>query len=213
MSTFGGWSNYHGWENTITKRMSNRWQAQLSYSLSKFRDADGPPFRHAIVNGRLVREELGFRVAPDLGEEYTLAASDQRHRAVFNGIWEGPAGVQVSGLYFYGSGQRNSTSYGGDLRNEGAASANRLRPDGTISARNNHVGEPIHRVDVRLQKRVSAGGRRSFDGILEVFNVFNRANYGSYTTQESNANFGKPTSNTNIAYQPRSLQLGFRFAF
>jgi hypothetical protein len=54
---------------------------------------------------------------------------------------------------------------------------------------------------------------RSLDGIVELFNVFNHANYGSYTTQETNRNYGRPTQNTNVAYQPRMLQLGFRVAF
>jgi hypothetical protein len=41
----------------------------------------------------------------------------------------------------------------------------------------------------------------------------NHANYGSYTTNASNAAFGQPAFNANIAYQPRELQLGFRLAF
>jgi hypothetical protein len=49
--------------------------------------------------------------------------------------------------------------------------------------------------------------------IVEVFNLFNHANYGSYVTQESNSNYGQPSFNRNIAYQPRMLQLGFRFTF
>ena len=31
------------------------------------------------------------------------------------------------------------------------------------------------------------------DGMFEVFNLFNHANYGSYTTNESNALFGQPS--------------------
>ena len=50
-------------------------------------------------------------------------------------------------------------------------------------------------------------------GIFEVFNLFNHANYGSYMTNESNANYGQPASNSNVAYQPRMMQLGFRFGF
>jgi hypothetical protein len=75
------------------------------------------------------------------------------------------------------------------------------------------VGEPIHRVDVRLQKRFPLGGRAAVDGILEVFNAFNHENFGSYTTAESNRNYGQPSFNPNVAYQPRMLQLGFRVAF
>ena len=39
------------------------------------------------------------------------------------------------------------------------------------------------------------------------------ANYGSYVTQESNPNYGRPSFDPNVAYQPRILQLGFRIAF
>ncbi len=119
----------------------------------------------------------------------------------------------MSGLYFYGSGERRSTNYGGDLRNEGVATSARLRPDGTIAPRNNLVGDPLHRVDLRLQHRTRLGGARTLDAMVEVFNVFNRANYGSYTTQESNATYGQPTFNNNIAFRSRSAQFGFRFAF
>ena len=125
---------------------------------------------------------------------------------MFNGIWEPGLGLQVSGLYFYGSGQRFATTYGGGDRP-------RLRPDGSIVARNDFVGAPLHRIDARLQRRFKLGGRRSADAILETYNLFNHANYGSYTTAESNASYGTPIQNTSLAYQPRMLQLGFRIGF
>ena len=90
---------------------------------------------------------------------------------------------------------------------------NRLRPDGTIAPRNNLVGSPIHRVDLRLQRRFPLGGRAGVDGLVELFNVFNHTNYGAYTTQEVSKVYGQPSQNLNVSYTPRSLQLGFRFAF
>ena len=193
-----GWSNYHALQTAVTKRMSNRWQASATYLLARLKDAQSSP--------------APFNVAPDLGGEYSLAASDQRHRAVFNGIWQLPHAFQLSGLYFFGSGERFSTSYGGDLRATGATGG-RLRPDGTIMPRNVLVGDPIHRVDLRIQRRFALATHASFDGIVEVFNLFNHANYGSYVTAESNARYGTPSSNTNVAYQPRMMQLGFRATF
>jgi hypothetical protein len=89
----------------------------------------------------------------------------------------------------------------------------RLRPDGTVVPRNNFVGKPIHRVDFRIQRRFGLGGRRAVDGIMEVYNLFNHENFGSYTTAENNVQYGKPSDNTNQAYQSRRLQLGFRLAF
>ena len=85
--------------------------------------------------------------------------------------------------------------------------------DETIIPRKGLVGDPIHRVDMRLQKRIAISERVQLFGIFEVFNLFNHANYGSYTTNENNANYGKPSFNSNLAYQPRMLQLGFRTTF
>ena len=193
-----GWSNYHALQTAFTKRMSQGWQASATYLLAVLRDAQSSP--------------APFKVAPDLGGEYSLSASDQRHRAVFNGIWQLAHGFQLSGLYFFGSGERLSTNYGGDLRQTGATGG-RLRPDGTVMPRNSFVGHPIHRVDLRIQRRFQLARHAGIDGIVEVFNLFNHANFGSYVTAESNANYGKPSSNTNVAYQPRMLQLGFRATF
>ena len=80
--------------------------------------------------------------------------------------------------------------------------------------RNNFVGDPVHRVDLKLQRRLSLGGRAAVDGTFEVFNLFNHANYGSYSTNEQTpATYGQPDQNTQLAYAPRMLQFGFRFAF
>ena len=66
---------------------------------------------------------------------------------------------------------------------------------------------------MRLQRHVKIAGGVGGDGIVELFNVFNRANYGGYVTNESSLQFRQPTSSTNLSYAPRSLQLGFRLAF
>jgi len=201
----GARSNYHALSTAFVRRMRGGWQASGTYLLSAIWDETATP-----ISGLA---PVPFDLAPDFGGEYTLAAEDQRHRAVFNGIWQMGYGFQVSGLYFFGSGQRYSTNYGTDLRDLGGGGPLRLRPDGTIVPRNNFVGEPIHRVDMRIQKTFSLGGSRSIAGIAEVFNLFNRANYGSYTTQEVSVSYGKPVRSTNVAYQPRMMQLGFRFVF
>ena len=201
----GGWSNSHALQTSFTKRLSQRWQASGTYTLSVLRNAFPQPWSGTQV--------VPFAVAPDLGAEYTLAATDQRHRAVFNAIWQPGYGFQLSGLYFYGSGERFVTSTGyGDLR-DANVTADRLRPDGTIQPRNNFVGLPIHRVDLRVQRKFRLGGSTAVDGILEVFNVFNHANYGSYNTVETSGVYGHPNQSTNVAYGPRSAQLGFRFTF
>ena len=49
--------------------------------------------------------------------------------------------------------------------------------------------------------------------MFEVFNLFNHKNFGSYVTNASALNYGQPTFNGNLAYQPRMMQLGVRVGF
>ena len=207
----GSRSNSHALQTAFTKRFRNGWQASGTYTLSALREAGPRPIQW---NGNGF-DVVPFETAPDLGGEYGPGVGDQRHRAVFNGIWQTRFGLQLSGLYFFGSGQRAPTNYGTDLRQIGAVRPNelRLRPNGTIVPLNNFVGSALHRVDLRIQRRFPLGWRAGIDGIAEVFNVFNHANYGSYTTQESSSNYGRPVQSINVAYAPRTLQLGLRFAF
>jgi hypothetical protein len=207
-----GYGNSHGLETSFTKRFTDRWQMQATYTLSYLKDSEGQPCQITrTADGSPDCVDLPFEVAEDI-VDYTLAATDQRHRAVFNGIVDVGYGFQLSGLYFYGSGMRFSTNVGLDLRDNGVDDG-RLRRDGSIAPRNAIVGRPLHRVDMRIQRRFPLFGRAYVDGMLEVFNVFNHENYGSYTTNESSRVYGQPTFNNDVAYQPRILQFGFRAAF
>jgi hypothetical protein len=204
MNVMGGRSNSHALQTAFTKRLSNRWQASGTYTLSWLYDMSAPAYSGTAP--------VPFPVQPDLGGDYGFSTSDQRHRATLNGIWQVGRGLQLSGLYFYGSGQRYNTTYGGDRRQCGQG-CDRLRPDGTIVPRNNFVGDPLHRVDLRLSQRFRLGGRVSLDGILEAYNLFNHENFGNYEVRESNANYGRPIPILSLVYQPRMLQLGFRATF
>jgi hypothetical protein len=219
-----GWSNYYGTDFSFTKRYSDNWQFTGSYTLAYFKDAYPRRDQWFIgADGLATHTPVPFALAPDMGGEYTYAGGDQRHRVTANGIWDVGGGFQVSGIYFFGSGERFVTNTGVDRRGEGGQGPSgsqvggsleqRLRADGSIAPRNGLVGDPIHRVDMRLQQRIPIGGTMRLDGMLEVFNLFNHANYGSYTTNESNALYGQPSFNANIAYWPRVLQLGVRLAF
>jgi hypothetical protein len=142
-----------------------------------------------------------------MGGEWAFSSSDQRHRFVFNGIWDVGRGFQVSGLAYHGSGLRDAATYSGDLRQTGADFSLRLRPDGTLVARNGFLQPDEKRVDFRVQQRVPLGGRAGVDVIAEVFNVFNANNY-TLVTDEANSNFNRPASG-----QYRTMQFGFRVTF
>ena len=221
------YSNYHALETAFTKRFAQNWQLSATYSLSGQWSYHAPWIQHGCAgpwNGLTMTCDTPFSLPSDFGDEYTLAGSDggggfnpadQRHRAVVNGIWEAPYGFQLTGLYFFGSGERRATSFGGDSRNRGSASQwlNRLRPDGTVVPRFSFVGDPVHRMDMRVSRRFRLGDFASVDLIAEVFNLFNHDNFGGYVLQESNPNFGQPIQDFNVAYRPRMLQLGFRVMY
>ncbi|HKC57561.1 MAG TPA: TonB-dependent receptor [Vicinamibacterales bacterium] len=209
-----GWSNYHGLETSFTKRFSHHYQLAATYTLAQLHDSIGDPCQVVkAADGTPACTRITFRLRPDVGSEYTLAATDQRHRAVVNGIWEVGWGLQASGVYFYGSGMRQGVSCSCPARDTGSGGGTRRLNDGTYLPRNSFVGSPLHRVDTRLQKRIPLGGRRTLDGMLELFNLFNHRNYGSYTTAVDNPAYGQPVYNTNVAYASRSAQLGFRLGF
>jgi hypothetical protein len=200
-----GRSAYHGLQTGFTKRLSNRWQASATYTLSGLWDAESRPFTGDPANLRFV--PVPFATAPDMGGEWALSSSDQRHRFVVNGIWEVGAGFQVSGLVYHGSGIRDASFWGGDERETGADFSQRLRPDGTIVPRNSFLQPSENRVDLRLQQRIPFGGRAGVDLIAEVFNLFNANNF-TLVTEEGAPDFGEPSEG-----QYRTMQFGFRVTF
>jgi hypothetical protein len=108
---------------------------------------------------------------------------------------------------------RFAVTDGTDRRSEGGSGENRL------SCRR------LDRAAEQPRRQTAAPGRRAppevvpdrwqvkVDGMIETYNLFNHENYGSYTTNMANANFGRPSANAALAYQPRMMQLGVKFTF
>jgi hypothetical protein len=200
MNTHLGRSEYHALQTSVTKRFSNRWQGAATYTLSRLYNADTHPFSGL--------EPVPFATAPDLGGEWGISADDQRHRMVLNGIWQVGHGFQLSALHFFAAGIRLAHTYGGDVRGTGANFSQRLRPDGTIVPRNDLLAPAQNRTDFRVQQKIPLGSRRSFDLIADVFNVFNRPNWGIGTQESTTTQFLQHTS-----AQVRTAQVGFRLTF
>src|SRR5262245_1099723 len=210
--------NYHALQTSFTKRMANHWQASATYTYSRSYQYDQLPLNPGCqypmtINaaGRAVCD-VPITLAPDVSENAWYLTGAQRNRATFNGIWEAPKGFQVSGLYIFGDNGYSTPTSGFDARSQGSTGG-RLRQNGTLIERNSFNQPAIHRVDLRLQRRFAVGSRVKLDGILEMYNVFNRSNFEAFTLNESNAQFGKPLASTTLAYSPRMLQFGFRTQF
>ena len=84
---------------------------------------------------------------------------------------------------------------------------------GTVAPRNALRGLPLHRIDFRISKDLNLPNGMKVTGIAEVFNLTNHANYGAYNGQINSTTFGQPRQNLLNAYQPRVMQLAFKFAF
>jgi len=193
-------SAYHGLITGFTKRFSNRWQASATYTLSGLWTADSRPFSGLYM--------VPFPTAPDLGGEWGLSEDDQRHRAVFSGIWQVGRGFQLSGFHYLGAGIRDASNYGSDLRNTGSTFSGRLRPNGTIVPRNSIISPPQNSTSLRVQQRFPLRGRVSIDGIAEIFNVFDRPNWTIGTEESSTSQYLR-----HINAQYRTAQVGFRLMF
>ena len=211
-------SNYYGWENTLHQAVREpvAGERDVHAGVVQGRGAESVHRRHCSAARRFRPSSTSWasRWRRTLAACTGWRARDQRHRATFNGIWDMGMGFQLSGLYFFGSGERFSTSWGGDLRNMGANSTGRLRADGRLTPRNAFVGEPIHRVDMRLTKRqriVGPDDDRWHDRGVQP--VQPRELRVVHDDGEQRGLYGQPSFNANVAYQPRIAQVGFRFAF
>ena len=223
-----------GLQLELNKRMSHNWQASLGYSLSAGWDYQYPPVRTAAgCQYPLTNPSPGvftcdapINLHPALQYE-RFRSPDQMHRLTLNGIWQLPYGFQASGLYFFADNGKTTPNSGVDVFATGSLppaflpgtvpavnqGLGRLRANGTLIERNSFDRADLHRVDIRLLKRVNLGPRVALDGTVEVFNLFNHENYNSFVVNESARNFGAPSFDSSIAFQPRTMQFGVRVAF
>jgi hypothetical protein len=205
---------------SFTRRFRNGFQAGLTYTRT-FIQKDN-------TTGFGIQANNQF----DLEDEYSRSGDYQRDTIRANGIVTLPWDVSLSTSFFYGSGTyRNATLSG---RPYGKPGTNRLNlgapivipaavldrwdgpaviETGMVWPRNALLGLPLYKVDMRASKTIRFAGNASVTLLAEVFNLFNRANYGSYNTQLDSATFGQPTASSGNAYVPRSGQLGFRVEF
>jgi hypothetical protein len=224
----------HSIQAGFTKRFSNRWQASATYSLTLESEKLYPvllpemaafPQTAGGCNHPVTWNATGTQwncstpvnfaaFGVDVYDNSQWHRTDhQKHRAVFNAIYELPAEIMLSGLYFYGDNGWATTTSGVDVFDTGGVIAARTRLDRSIIPLNNFNKKDLHRVDLRVTKRFSAGQRYSVEPMLEVFNLFNRANFTDWVLNESSPLFGRPDAADGIAYQPRIVQVGFRARF
>jgi hypothetical protein len=216
---------YRGLTIAATRRFINRHQLLLSYTLSKAED-NGTDFQSEFIaqdsgRGRDPGDLNGLPLGFDPDSEKGPSVQDQRHRFVASGIYVLPRNIELASIVTIGSGRPYNILAGADLNFDGDGGATdraRATPaDIATSVERNAGTLPAQAVvDLRVSRRFTFG-RASVDGIFEVFNLFDRANYtavnnvfgtGSYPSQPV-PTFGQFTQSGS----PRQIQLALKIGF
>jgi len=167
----------------------------------------------------------------NLADEYTYASSDQRNRFVVNAVTMLPYDVQASAIFFVGS--PRPINVGSNLDPFGLgytgrwldATGNTIPRDSertgctacfpvTISGVTTLEGVSgwDRKLDLRFAKSVKVQ-HVTLQGMMDVFNVLNIKNATGYTTNIFSRTYLQPSSSTNLFYQPRQIQFGFRVSY
>lgn len=231
-------STYHGLQLTASKRFSHGWTFMSAYTWSHAIDGVSDLFRLGGADAlpqnsfdrRAERGSANFDVRHRFVSHAVWElpfAADRR--------WLG--GWRVAGIATFQSGQpftviapydvnldgnltdRPDSVAGIQVVNQGAT---RLQLNGPFESllaapgtsgrigRNTFRGPGIACVDVALTKTFSFDGRRSLVLRAEMFNAFNRANYGLPVRQLGFPGFG---TSVDTRVSPRTVQFGMRFDF
>ncbi len=186
-----GNSFYHGLLMGVRKPMNRYFEVMASYTLSRAQD-ENQDYNTLPQNNFNLRSDRGYNL------------TNARHNFVANALVRLPGGFDFSTITAVRSGTRYNITTGKDDNGDGNVYD---RPSGY--PRNSGIGPGFVTVNVRLNKRLKVGERCSLEGILETFNLFNRANYAPPEGNMSSTNYGRSLS----ASDPRQLQLAFRFNF
>ena len=224
---------YEGLTVALHKRFSRRYQFLASYTLSKAEDNSTDYHANFIPQnngrGRDPADREGLPLGFDPDSERGPATHDQRHRFVLSGLCELPMDIRVAAIFTAASGRPFTPLAGADLNGDGNGGAfppdraRRTPADESSSVgRNSETTASYVNLDLRLSKRFRFRQNAALEAILEVFNVFDRANFFENTNQGSFTIFGTgafPTSplptyrRYTETLPPRQVQLAARISF
>jgi hypothetical protein len=220
---------YNGLTVAATRRFSANWELLASYTLSKVMDSttdfQGTFLPQDNGRGRDPNNPNGFPLGFNPNSERGPSLQDQRHRLVLSGLYVAPYGISISAVTTVTSGRPYNILAGVDLNGDGNGGAipgpdRALRVLGDLSSSVGRDAGTLPKqmtVDLRVSRRMPLGRRSSIDAIVEVFNLFNRANFtdvnnifgtGAYPTNPL-PTFGQFQQ----AGPPRQAQLAVKVSF
>jgi hypothetical protein len=201
-------STYNGFTLGVTKRLSNNFQFQGTYTLSWDKsndDNERDPFT------------LRYAKITNLDAEWGYSDRDQRHRVGLWALWNAPLGLQLNGSFQYRSAQPQSLTATGAVANSPQDRCSAVNPDGSCTANSVVTERNLGRKDnqyaslnLRLSRPFSAGAA-TIEPMVEVFNLFNRTNLLNPGTTNLIFNFDG-TVQAGLG-EARQVQFGLRVAF
>jgi len=220
-------SFYHAGTISVQRRFSNNFSLNAHYTFSKSID-EVTDFNSDFS----AQNPLNIRL------DRALSSFDQRHRAVFSGVFASSvkggsfgdkllADWVLAPIFIAGSGRPFNLLLGFDANNDGRSQSDRPFDVG----RNTGVGEPFYSFDARIARRFPFKETMFLELTFEAFNLFNRTNLaginnivGSLSTDQRRAltttrargnRAAAPTEPLGFtsAANSRQLQFGVRFNF
>ena len=195
-----GETEYNGLQLSLRKRMSNRIQSVVSYTLGRL---EGNPVSPNEAECR-----------PCIGDDRDVGPlpNDNTHRLVMSGIFLLPVDFRVSALFQAQSAPAISAVSSQDLNGNGRRTDFASGPNGEDPGRGNFRGGSIYEFDLRIAKFFRFGGTKELQLMFEMFNLFNTVNRGgAYIDTFESPSFGEPDGS--IATNQFQIQLGVRFRF
>jgi hypothetical protein len=170
----------------------------------------------------------------NLDDEYARSQNDQRHRLVLNTVTELPYRIQASAILFLGSARPINIATNLDPFGLGYSNVRWLDATGRTIPRDGEVTGcdacfPVtvngvttfesasawdRKIDLRFAKSVKVR-HYTLQAMVDVFNLTNIKNTraDSYTTNYFSRTYLQPSQSTNLFYQPRQIQFGFRVSY
>ena len=162
------------------------------------------------TNGNFVAKAGTFSNGPDLDEGPSDLAVD--HIFQINGLVSLPWEFQLSGIFRAQSGFHHSKQFAATTQTpfiDPDGDGNTNGTDVRNTTRNAFTSPPFVNLDLRFTKRFDIGERVKMDLFYEMFNVFNRQNPASISTNPAANLFGTVQQ----VLPGREGQLGLRIAF
>ena len=191
-----------------TETRVRRVRLEASYTLSKAQGFGGSV---GALGGWTPRNQLD----PFNRIEYGPGQVDERHRVVVSGLFTLPYGIDLAPRFQAASARPYTLTAGRDLNGDGANTDFYVDPaTGQPVGVNSQRGNPFRLFDLRATKRFSLAHGPRLEAFVEIFNLFNKANFGErYQGNALSAAFKQPIALMTDTGYARQAQIGARFTF